>query len=146
MVKIIANNKKAYFNFSIEDEIEAGISLLGSEVKAIRENRVNLGDGYVSEIKGELFLTNIMIGLCKGGSVFVHDERRNRKLLLHKKEIAKLLGKIQIKGYSLVPLKLYFKNSKIKVLLGLAKGKKLYDKRASIKERDEKRRAARGED
>ncbi len=145
-MKIITNNKKAYFNFTIEDEIEAGIALLGSEVKALREGRANLGDGYVSEKKSELYLTNAMIGACKGASIFVHEERRDRKLLLHKNEIAKLIGKINVKGYSLVPLKIYFRKGKIKVMLGLAKGKKLYDKRASIKERDEKRRMARGED
>lgn len=145
-MKIIAQNRKAYFNYTIESEVEAGIMLVGSEVKAICENRININDAYVAQEGSELFLVNAVIGICKGGSVFVHEERRKRKLLLHKREIAKLTGKINIKGYSLVALKIYFKNGKIKVLLGLAKGKKLYDKRQSIKERDEKRRASRQED
>lgn len=146
-MKIIAQNRKAYFNYSIEEEIEAGVVLLGSEVKSLREGRVNINDGYVCEQKGELVLANCIIGLCMGAKIYMHEEKRYRKLLLHKKEIAKIIGKINIKGYSLVPLKVYFnKRNVIKVLLGLAKGKKLYDKRESIKKRDESRRQARGEE
>ncbi len=144
--KIIAQNRKAYFNFTIDEEIEAGIMLVGSEVKSLRLGQVNINDAYVAEEKGEFYLVNASINQYKGASQFNHEVQRKRKLLLHKKEMVKLTGKMAQKGYSLVALKLYFKRGKVKVLLGLAKGKKLYDKRASLKEKDEKRRAARGED
>ncbi len=146
-MKIISQNKKAYFNFAIEEEIEAGIVLLGSEIKAIRENRVNINDAYAAEIGGELFLVNAVIGSYKNAAIFDHPEKRARKLLLHKRETQKLLGKISVKGYSLIPAKIFFNNRNIvKIILGLAKGKKLYDKRESIKKRDEKRRSDREED
>ncbi len=145
-VKIIVQNKKAYYNFAIEDEIEAGIMLVGSEVKSLREGRANINDAYVAEEKGELYLINAMISEFKGANRFNHEPRRKRKLLLHKKEMDKAIGKMAVKGLSLVALKLYFKNGKIKVLLGMAKGKKLYDKRETLKKKDEMRRAARGED
>lgn len=144
---IIAQNKKAYFNYSIEEEIDAGIMLLGSEVKAIREGRINANDSYVAEVDGELFLVNAVIGMYKGAVTFGHEEKRPRKLLLHKRERAKLLGKMRVKGYSLIPTKVFFnKRNIVKIALGLAKGKKLYDKRDTIKKRDEKRRNDRGED
>lgn len=146
-MRIIAQNKKAYFNYFIEEEIEAGIVLLGSEVKAIREGRVTINDSYAAEIDGELFLVNSVIGMYKGAVTFTHEEKRARKLLLHTREMAKLLGKMQVKGYSLIPTKIYFnKRNVIKLSLGLAKGKKLYDKRATIKKRDEKRSRDRGEE
>lgn len=146
-MRIIAQNKKAYFNYFIEEEIEAGLVLLGSEVKAIREGRVNINDSYAAEIGGELFLVNSVIGMYKGAVVFTHEEKRARKLLLHKIEMAKLQGKMQVKGYSLIPTKIYFnKRNVIKLSLGLAKGKKLYDKRETIKKRDEKRSRDRGEE
>ena len=145
-VKIIVQNKKAYYNFAIEDEIEAGIMLVGSEVKSLREGKANINDAYVSEEKGELYLTNAMITEFKGANRFNHEPRRKRKLLLHKKEMTKIIGKMAVKGLSLVALKMYFKSGKVKVLLGLAKGKKLYDKRETLKKKDEMRRAARGED
>ncbi len=146
-MKIIAQNKKAYFNYSIEEEIEAGIMLLGSEIKAIRDGRVNINDAYAAEIDNELFLVNSQIGMYKGAVAFGHDEKRARKLLLHKRERQKLLGKMTVKGFSLVPTKIYFnKRNIVKIQLGLAKGKKLYDKRETIKKRDEKRRHDRGED
>jgi SsrA-binding protein len=145
-IKIIAQNKKAYFNFSIEEEIEVGIMLLGSEVKSLRQGKVNLNDAYAAEKNGELWLLNSMISEFSGANRFNHEPRRQRKMLLHRREMDKILGKMAIKGFSLVPLKIYFKRGKAKVLLGLAKGKKLYDKRASLKEKDEKRREARGED
>lgn len=146
-MKIIAQNRKAYFNYAIEEELEAGIALLGSEVKALRDGKVNINDSYVVEVDGELFLSNSIIGFYKLATTQNHDEKRLRKVLLHKKEIQKLIGKINIKGYSLIVTKIFFnKRSKIKLMLALAKGKKLYDKRESIKKRDEKRRNDRGED
>jgi len=146
-MKIIAQNRKAYFNYAIEEEFEAGIVLLGSEVKALRENRVNINDAYVVEKDGEMFLFNCLIGSYKGAALFMHDEKRQRKILLHKKEMQKLLGKISIKGFSLIPTKIFFnRRNMVKIMLGLAKGKKLYDKRDTIKKRDEQRRKDRGEE
>lgn len=146
-MKIIAQNRKAYFNYTIEEEIEAGLVLLGSEVKALRDGRVNINDSYVAEIAGEMSLINLIIGLYKGAAIFTHEEKRPRKILLHKKELHKLLGKMNVKGYSLIPTKIFFnRRNMVKVMLGLAKGKKLYDKRETIKKRDEKRRNDRGED
>lgn len=147
MSKQLANNRKARFNYTIEEELEAGIMLLGSEVKSLRAGGVNISDGYVAEIKGELVLLNLHIAEYKGANKFNHEPLRQRKLLLHKKQIEKLLGKIQTKGLSVIPLSMYFNSRNIvKINLGICKGKKLYDKRASIKERDEKRSAQRGED
>jgi SsrA-binding protein len=137
--KLIANNKKAYHNYSIELEYEAGIVLVGSEVKSIREGRVSFQDAYADVKNGEVFLRQLHISPYKYAYYTNHESLRTRKLLLHKYEIKKLLGKIREKGYSLIPLKIYFKNSKIKVKLGLGKGKKLYDKRESIKQKDMKR-------
>lgn len=132
-------NKKAYFDYFIEDTYEAGIVLTGTEIKSIRKGSCNLKDTYARVKKGEVFLINMFIAPYENGNIFNHDERRERKLLLHKKEIYKIRDKVEKEGYSLVPLKLYLKNGKAKVLLGVAKGKKLYDKRQSIKERDIKR-------
>lgn len=146
-MKQVAVNRKARFNYQVEEEIEAGMALLGSEVKSLRNASVNLTDGFVIEKKGELFLNNVHISPYKGANNFNHDPMRSRKLLLHKKQITKLLGKMQMKGLSLIPLSIYFNEKNIaKVQIGVCKGKKLYDKRASIKERDEKRRVQREED
>lgn len=146
-MKIIAQNRKAYFNYTIEEELEAGLVLLGSEVKALRDGRVNINDSYVAESDGAMSLVNLIIGAYKGAKLFTHDEKRPRKILLHKKETEKLIGKMNVKGYSLIPTKIFFnRRNKVKVMLGLAKGKKLYDKRETIKKRDEKRRNDRGED
>ena len=143
-MKKIANNRKARFNYTIEEEIEAGIMLVGSEVKSIRDGKININDGYITEQKGDMVLLNVHISEFKGANRFNHDPLRSRKLLLHKKQINKLLGKVHTKGLSLIPLSMYFNNRNIiKLNIGLCKGKKLYDKRASIKERDEKRNAAR---
>ena len=140
-------NRKAKFNYTIEDEMEAGIVLLGSEVKSIREGRANLNDSYVAEVKGEIFLNNSHITEYKGANRFNHEPKRARKLLLKKKQIEKLLGKLNSKGFSAFPLKIYFnKKGFAKVLIGVGRGKKLYDKRESIKQRDETRRMQRGED
>lgn len=146
-MKAISINRKARFNYFIEEELEAGIILLGSEVKSVRAGRVNISDSYAAEVNGEIVLMNCHISEYKGANRFNHDPMRIRKLLLHKKEIRKLLGKVAQKGYSLIPTELFINNKGlIKLKLGLAKGKKLYDKRESIKERDENRRMAREED
>lgn len=132
-------NRKARHDYFIEDEYECGIVLKGTEIKSIRNGSCNIGDSYGHIRRGELFLLNMFIGIYKEGNIFNHDETRTRKLLMHKREILKLSNKIKLEGYTLIPLKVYFKNNKAKVLLGLCKGKKDYDKRESIKERDIKR-------
>jgi len=137
--KVIATNKKARHNYHIDDEYEAGIVLAGTEVKAIRAGRVSFKDSYADIKRGEVFLRQLHISPYEFAYNANHEAMRTRKLLLHNYEIKKLVGKIKEQGYTLVPLKIYFKNDKIKVLIGLGKGKKLYDKRESIKERDVKR-------
>ena len=136
------NNRKAKFNYKIFEEIETGIVLTGTEIKSIRNGKANLGDSYAVIKNGECFLINMHISPYEQGNLFNHDETRTRKLLLHKKEILKLGNKIRLEGFTLVPLKMYLVRGKAKVLLGLAKGKKNYDKRQSIKERDIKRNIA----
>ncbi|MCG8616259.1 MAG: SsrA-binding protein SmpB [Desulfobacterales bacterium] len=138
-IKLIASNKKARHNYHIDDEYEAGIVLAGTEVKSIRGGRVSFKDSYADIKSGEVWLRQLHISPYKYAYNANHDSLRNRKLLLHNYEIRKLIGKIKEKGYTLVPLKIYFKNDKIKVLIGLGKGKKLYDKRESIKQKDIKR-------
>nr|WP_319393320.1 SsrA-binding protein SmpB [uncultured Desulfobacter sp.] len=137
--KVVATNKKARHNYHIDDEYEAGIVLAGTEVKAIREGRVSFKDSYADIKRGEVFLRQLHISPYKFAYNANHESMRTRKLLLHSYEIKKLVGKIKEQGYTLVPLKIYFKNDKIKVSLGLGKGKKLYDKRETIKQRDVKR-------
>lgn len=132
-------NKKAYFDYFIEEEIESGIVLKGTEIKSIREGLANLKDCYAIIKNNEVFLLNMFIGKYENGNIFNHEERRTRKLLLNKKEIFKLRDKVETSGYTLIPTKLYLKNNKAKILLGVAKGKKNYDKRESIKEKDVKR-------
>lgn len=132
-------NKKASFDYFIEDEIEAGIVLKGTEIKSIRQGLANLKDCYAVIKNNEVFLLNMYIGKYNDASIFNHEERRTRKLLLNKREILKLRDKVEISGYTLIPIKLYFKGNKVKILLGVAKGKKNYDKRESIKEKDIKR-------
>ncbi len=140
-------NRKAHFNYAIEEEIEAGIVLLGSEVKSIREGKASLSESYIAESLGELYLINSNISEYKGANKFNHEPKRKRKLLLHKKQLDKINGRMQTQGYSAVPIKIFFnKKNYAKVLLGLGRGKKLYDKRESIKQRDENRRNQRGED
>lgn len=129
-------NRKARFNYFIVEEIEAGIELKGTEIKSIRKGSVSLDDAYGRVKRGEVFLTNMYIAKYEEGNIFNHDERRERKLLLHKREILKLDREIEINHYTLIPLKIYFKKGKAKVLLGLCKGKKLFDKRETIKKRD----------
>jgi len=137
--KILADNRKARHNFFIEDEYEAGIVLLGTEVKSIRTGRLNLKDSYARIKHGEVFVHQMHIGQYPFANQENHDPLRIRKLLLHKYEIKKLYGKVNEKGFSLIPLKVYFKSGKIKVSLAVARGKRKYDKRAAIKKRDEKR-------
>lgn len=135
------NNRKAKFDYEIEDTIEAGIVLKGTEIKSIRNGNANLKDSYAIVRNGEVFLLNMFVSEYKEGNQFNHDETRTRKLLLHKKEILKLHDKIRLEGFTLVPLKLYFKENHAKILLGIARGKKQYDKRESIKKRDSMREA-----
>lgn len=130
------NNRKANYDYEIVETIEAGIVLKGTEIKSIRDGKANLKDSYAIIRNNECFLLNMHISQYKEGNIFNHEERRTRKLLLHKKEILKLNNKITLDGFTLIPLKLYFKGNKAKILLGIAKGKKNYDKREAIKKRD----------
>ena len=132
-------NKKAYFDYFVEREIEAGIVLKGTEIKSIRKGSANLKDCYCRIKDNEVFLLNMFIAKYEEGNRFNHEERRTRKLLLHKKEIKKIKDEIMLDGYSLIPLKLYFVKDKVKILIGVCRGKKLYDKRETIKERDIRR-------
>ncbi len=129
-------NKKALFDYFIEDTYEAGIVLTGTEIKSIRDGKANLGDSYARIKNNEVFIINMHISHYDKGNIFNHDETRSRKLLLHKREILKIRDKIEMKGYTLVPVKLYFSKNRAKILLGIGKGKKAYDKRETIKERD----------
>ena len=133
---IEVKNRKAYFDYFILKEIECGIVLSGTEIKSIRKGSVNLRDTYARIQNNEVYVVNMFISKYDEGNQFNHDERRQRKLLLHKKEILKLSQEIKEQGLTLVPLKLYFKNNHAKLLIGLCKGKKLYDKRETIKKRD----------
>ena len=142
--KLICQNKKAWHNYSIEDRYQAGIALLGTEVKSLREGRANLGDSYGKIKNGEVFLVDAHINPYNFGNRFNHDPLRTRKLLLHKKEIRRLIGKVQEKGFTLIPLRLYFSDGKAKVELGLAKGKKLFDKRETLKRKTMERDMERG--
>jgi len=145
MIKIIAKNKKAYHDYFIEDKFEAGLVLKGSEVKAIRANRVNLKDSFVRFVKDELYLFNAHIGrLDTTHHFYAHEERGSRKLLLHKKELLKLQKATQRDGYTIVALEIYFnKRNLAKLKIAIAKGKKLHDKRQDLKEKDMKRDIAR---
>jgi SsrA-binding protein len=137
--KLICNNKKAYHDYFIEEKFEAGMVLRGTEVKSLRGGKANLNDSFALIRNGEAFLHNLHISPYDFGNRENHDPDRMRKLLLHKKEIGKLFSKIREQGYSFIPLRIYFKNGLVKVELGLAKGKKLYDKREDLKEKDHKR-------
>ena len=136
-------NRKAKFEYFIEETYEVGIELKGTEIKSIRKSAVDLRDSYVLIRKNEVYLLNAFIGKYEEGNIFNHDERRTRKLLLHKNEIKKLYTGVTRNGYALIPLDIHFKNGKAKVTIGLCKGKKLYDKRETIKERDLQRQAKR---
>lgn len=142
-IKIITSNRKANFEYSILHKYEAGIVLLGTEVKSLRDSKVNIQDSYGRIIRDEVWLINASINEYKYGNINNHDPLRNRKLLLNKREIRKIKQELQEKGLTLVPLKIYFRGSKIKIELGIAKGKKLYDKRESIKKRETERKLSR---
>lgn len=137
------NNRKAYHDYFILEEYEAGIALTGTEIKSIRENGANIKDSYAIIKNGEAFLLNMHISRYEQGNIFNHEEIRTRKLLLNKKEILKLKDMVVLNGHTLIPLKAYFKDGRLKILLGVCKGKKNYDKRETIKERDIKREIAR---
>ena len=140
--KLIAKNPTAYHNYTIEEKIETGIVLTGTEIKSIRQGKVNLKDSYANIKKGELFIYGMHISPYEHGNIFNKDHLRDRKLLLHKREINKLIGLIKQKGYSLVPISLYFKGSFVKLEIGIGKGKKLYDKRQDLAKKDAQRQIA----
>ena len=142
-IKTVATNRKAYHDYHLQDSIEAGIALTGTEIKSIRAGRVNLRDAFVRPEKDELWLLNAHIARYEPGSYLSHESTRPRKLLLHRKQIDKLTSKIQEKGFTLVPLKLYIKDDIAKVEIALARGKKLYDKRESIIRRETEREIGR---
>ena len=138
-MKTIAQNKKARHDYFVQETYEAGIELCGTEVKSLRAGRVNLKDSWCSIVDGEIFVNGMHISPYEQGNIFNRDPMRVRKLLMHKKEILKLYGTVKQTGYSLIPISLYFKDSKVKLQVGLCKGKKLYDKRADMAERSAKR-------
>ena len=138
-IKIVANNKKAYHDYFIEDKYEAGISLAGTEVKSLRQGKCSIKESFVRIEKGEVFIYGMHVSPYEKGNIFNKDPLRVKKLLLHKYEINKMIGKINEKGYTLIPIRVYFKGSLVKVEVGLAKGKKLYDKRHDIAKRDQNR-------
>ena len=142
-LKIICFNRKARFNYFLNDLLEAGIVLKGSEIKSVREGKVNIADSYAIEKNGEIFLINSHIPIYKEASYTNHNPTNERKLLLNKKEINKLIGKVNIEGFSLIPTKMYFKKGKAKIEIAIAKGKKHYDKRHTKKTRDWNREKAR---
>ena len=139
VIKEVAQNKKAKFEYEIIETFEAGIVLKGTEVKSMRMGKASINEAYGRIVKGELFVYQMNISVYENGNIFNHDPMNPRKLLLHKKEIRRLIGKLQEQGFALIALKLYFKNEKAKLLLGLGKGKTQYDKRESIKKREDQR-------
>jgi SsrA-binding protein len=142
-IKTVATNRKAYHNYHIEDSVEAGIVLTGTEIKSIRAGRVSLGDAYVRAEAGELWLVNAHIARYEAASYLSHEPKRPRKLLLHRQQVDSLTGKILERGFTLVPLRLYIKDSMAKVEVALARGKKLYDKREAIARREVERELGR---
>lgn len=136
---LIAQNRKARHDYTIEDTMEAGVVLQGTEIKSIRNGRINLKDGFARVRNGEVYLYNVHISPYEQGNIFNHDPLRTRKLLLHKKQIVKLIGETKNTGVTLIPLKVYIKNGYAKVLIGLARGKKQYDKREAIRKKDVER-------
>lgn len=142
-IRLIANNKKAYHDYFIEDTYEAGIELAGTEVKSLRMGKCSIKESFIQIDHGEVFVYGMHISPYEKGNIFNKDPLRTRKLLLHQYEIRKIAGKIAEKGYTLVPLKVYFKGSLVKVEIGIAKGKKLYDKRQDIAKKDQRRETER---
>ena len=139
--KLIANNKKAYYDYFIEDKYEAGLVLHGTEVKSLRMGKCSIKESYVQIINGEVYIINMNITPYEKGNIFNRDPLRPKKLLLHKQEINKLAGKISQQGYTIVPLQVYISNGKMKIEIGVGKGKKNYDKRDSIAKKDQQREA-----
>ncbi len=140
-IKLVANNKKAYFDYFIEDKYEAGIALHGTEVKSLRMGKCSIKEAFLRIENGEVYVYGMHISPYEKGNIFNKDPLRVRKLLLHKYEINKIAGQIKLKGYTLVPLQVYFKGSLVKLEIGLARGKKLYDKREDIAKKDQRREA-----
>ncbi|MDD6251218.1 MAG: SsrA-binding protein SmpB [Oscillospiraceae bacterium] len=138
-IKTVANNKKAFHDYFVEEKYEAGIELFGTEVKSIRAGKLNLKDSWCSVVEGEIFINGMHVSPYEQGNIFNRDPLRVRKLLMHKREITKLFSLVKQDGYSLIPLSVYFSGSKVKVEVGLCKGKKLYDKRAVAAEKSAKR-------
>ena len=138
-IRVMARNREAYHEYFVEEEMEAGIELCGTEVKSIRAGTMNLKDSYCTVQDGELFVHSMHISPYEHGNIFNRDLDRDRRLLMHKREIMRLFGKVKQDGYALIPLSVYFKGSRVKVKVGLCKGKKLYDKRQAAAERDAKR-------
>jgi len=142
-IKLIANNKKAYHDFFIEDKYEAGIELFGTEIKSLRQGKCSIKESYIGFENGEAFIFGMHIPPYEMGNIFNKDPLRTRRLLLHKSEINKLMGRSAEQGYTIMPLQVYLKGSRCKIEIGLAKGKKLYDKRETIAKKDQKREAER---
>jgi len=142
-IKIIAQNRKARHDYAIDENYECGIELMGTEVKSFRDGKISFPDAWAEVIKGEVWLRSVVVAENPFSSVFNHDPQRPKRLLLHKEEIKRINRKVEEKGYTLIPLSFYFKKGRVKVDLGLCKGKKAYDKRAGIKEKDLKREIAR---
>ncbi|MCL2139043.1 MAG: SsrA-binding protein SmpB [Treponema sp.] len=142
-IKKIAANRKAYHDYSVDDTFECGIELLGTEVKSFRDGKISFPDAFAEVVSGEVWLRSLVVAENVFSSIFNHEPGRKKKLLLHKDEIKRIRRKVEEKGYTLIPLSFYFKNGRVKVELGLCKGKKTYDKRADIRERDLKREVAR---
>lgn len=142
-MKLIANNKKAYHDYFIEDKIECGVALHGTEVKSMRMGKCSIKEAFIRIEDGEVYVYGMHVSPYEKGNIFNKDPLRVKKLLLHRQEINKLVGKIKEKGYTLVPLQVYFKGGRVKVEIGLAKGKKLYDKRDDIAKKDQRREAER---
>lgn len=142
-MKLIANNKKAYHDYFIEDKLECGVALHGTEVKSMRMGKCSIKEAFIRIENGEVYVYGMHVSPYEKGNIFNKDPLRVKKLLLHRQEINKLVGKIKEKGYTLVPLQVYFKSGKVKVEIGLAKGKKLYDKRDDIAKKDQRRETER---
>ena len=142
-IKLVANNKKAYHDYFIEEKYEAGIELFGTEVKSIRQGKCSIKEAYVTIDNGEAFVDGMNISPYETGNIFNREPLRRKRLLLHKREIMKLAGQVQAKGYTLMPLQVYFKNGRVKIEIGLARGKKLYDKRDDLKKKAMKRETER---
>ena len=142
-IKLVANNKKAYHDYFIEEKYEAGIELFGTEVKSIRQGKCSIKEAYVTIDNGEAFVDGMNISPYEKGNIFNREPLRRKRLLLHKREIMKLAGQVQAKGYTLMPLQVYFKNGRVKIGIGLARGKKLYDKRDDLKKKAMKRETER---